>query len=383
MTEACFYEWVLCFVHWLSIYRAVSLPMNLKQASVLLILDGHSSRACPEALRLLRFHNVEVLCLPGHCTHLLQPFDVLIAPVLKVNFRKFLAQEKALLGESKRRFASQAAEVRYLWVTAFLKAWYSSATPINCARSFELTGIYPPVPERVLSSPFVVQQAIEPVEHTLINNQIITEPEIIDAIALNKQKRDPFLEADYARCASDGVFPDFVNIVSWMMMQDQKCGRLLSYPPSLFFPIGGVWQLVTTFVPDTPLPIHPIVLQETIQLLAQREEARAEEVVHEVLIQDDIPLEKRQETALVEASRRMARSEATKLVAQQLTEMMTVIGALVAENITSAVNRIFEDESLPELDRSVVADHLMESIVSCLRRCATAPDPEHQVNGAE
>jgi hypothetical protein len=42
----------------------------------LLILDGHSSHLTLEFLDYAQAHKIEILCFPGHSTHLLQPLDV-------------------------------------------------------------------------------------------------------------------------------------------------------------------------------------------------------------------------------------------------------------------------------------------------------------------
>ena len=42
----------------------------------LLILDGHGSQIMYEFVRYCDTHNIHLLCLPVHSTHLLQPLDV-------------------------------------------------------------------------------------------------------------------------------------------------------------------------------------------------------------------------------------------------------------------------------------------------------------------
>ena len=43
---------------------------------VILIQDGHGSHVSIELIELARKNDVHLLCLPAHCTHILQPLDV-------------------------------------------------------------------------------------------------------------------------------------------------------------------------------------------------------------------------------------------------------------------------------------------------------------------
>ncbi|EAX68197.1 DDE superfamily endonuclease containing protein [Trichomonas vaginalis G3] len=64
--------------------------MNVFDAQVpfLLIVDGHPSRLSFLAVRLLSAFNIELLVLPGHTSHILQPLDVGIFSPLKAQFKK-------------------------------------------------------------------------------------------------------------------------------------------------------------------------------------------------------------------------------------------------------------------------------------------------------
>ena len=67
MTGELFQEWLKHFVT----YAAPS-PDN----KVLLLLDGHSSHKNYEAVKYAREKGVILMCFPPHCTHRLQPLDV-------------------------------------------------------------------------------------------------------------------------------------------------------------------------------------------------------------------------------------------------------------------------------------------------------------------
>ena len=156
MNRDAFVLWTLCFVTWLSEYR-LHFPENIRNAQVLLIMDGHSSRECPLALFLLRKANVKVLILPSHVTHVLQMFDRVLASVLKSHFgtayRKLLKQPVAE--------ASALAHARACAVQAFIDAWRIASTPSNCLAAAKAVGVYPYDPEAAIKSPFVRELTTE------------------------------------------------------------------------------------------------------------------------------------------------------------------------------------------------------------------------------
>ena len=188
MNEAAFYIWSMHFCNWLSQYRAARLPDNLKQAQVLLVLDGHSSRRCPEALKLFKLPDIAVVCLPRNTTHVLQAFDALLASSLKVNFRRFLLAEKRRMDTDPAGPRSHASVVRLMMVKSFLRAWTATATPDMCSKPFEVVGICPLDPDRVLQNPFVVQTVQLSKAEKDINNQLLTDDQVIRAVEQSRGK---------------------------------------------------------------------------------------------------------------------------------------------------------------------------------------------------
>ena len=93
MNKKLFTFWALCFVAEMMIYR-FSLPENLKKKRILLIVDGHKSRANFFVAKILDYFGIDILVLPGHTSHLLQPFDVSVAASLKTEFKKLMQQYK-------------------------------------------------------------------------------------------------------------------------------------------------------------------------------------------------------------------------------------------------------------------------------------------------
>ena len=80
MTRFLFLDWVVCFCHWLTAYRA---RLGGLTSPAALIVDGHSTRLNPAALAYLMRHNVRPIILPAHSSHITQPFDVAVAASFK------------------------------------------------------------------------------------------------------------------------------------------------------------------------------------------------------------------------------------------------------------------------------------------------------------
>ena len=102
---------------------------------VLIIEDGHSSHVSLEVIKLARENDIYLLCLPSHCTHILQPLDVGFFKSLKANFNKVC---KDFL------FAHPGQSIRSEDLAHFLSlAWPKALTPVNVMKGFKQCGIYP------------------------------------------------------------------------------------------------------------------------------------------------------------------------------------------------------------------------------------------------
>ena len=66
--------------------------------SVLLLMDGHASHCSPQVIEAARQHNVILLALTPHTTHLCQPLDVAVYSSLKDNLGRFIKVGQALKG---------------------------------------------------------------------------------------------------------------------------------------------------------------------------------------------------------------------------------------------------------------------------------------------
>lgn len=153
MNRRVFIIWVMVFITQVAQYRT-RLPKNIRSETILLITDGHGSRRCFTACFLLWCFDIELLILPGHCSHVMQPFDVALASPLKSNYKKALDSKK-FHGDGE--IATQTAqEVRTMMISSFLDAVSSSCTYTNVLASFASTGLSPLDPSLPLNSQFAM-----------------------------------------------------------------------------------------------------------------------------------------------------------------------------------------------------------------------------------
>ena len=63
----------------------------------ILFLDGHASHVTMELIDKAIKNDVELLCLPAHTSHVLQPLDVGVFSVVKATWKKNLRQFFSML----------------------------------------------------------------------------------------------------------------------------------------------------------------------------------------------------------------------------------------------------------------------------------------------
>jgi hypothetical protein len=167
MTQRTFLMYAHVLLYELSLYRA-KLEPNLREERLLLILDGHSSRWTSEAIALLRDGGVDVLVLPAHCTHVLQPFDVCVASAVKNELA--IGCNKLELSEDEYHTLRNTAttpetmgEKRAYLINAFLNAWSGGADRGNVKAGFLACGLYPLVPETAINNKYT--RRLEAREH--------------------------------------------------------------------------------------------------------------------------------------------------------------------------------------------------------------------------
>jgi hypothetical protein len=130
--------------------RKVFEPESRKKAGNrrrLLIMDGHSSHITGDMIAFC----IDLLILPPHCSHLLQPLDVGVYRPLK----RFHAQE---LDRYTR--AGLKRTQRSHWVEIFKSIREKGLIPLNIRSGWRAAGLIPFLPEIVLAN--LPVQAVEP-----------------------------------------------------------------------------------------------------------------------------------------------------------------------------------------------------------------------------
>ena len=125
------------FERWLDFFVA-----NIPSARpVLLIYDGHASHLSIEVIEKARKNDIHLLCLPSHCTHILQPLDVSVMASLKSHFSKAC---KRFLVQNPGRAITEADIAGLVGEATTL-----ALTPNNLLAGFCKSGIFPLNPGRI------------------------------------------------------------------------------------------------------------------------------------------------------------------------------------------------------------------------------------------
>jgi hypothetical protein len=109
----------------------------------LLLLDGHGSHLTARFIAFCLDRNIDLVCLPPHTSHLLQPLDVGIFSPLK---RAFSAEIEKLFRLDTRRVP------RIEWTEAYITARAKAFTSRNIESLFRASGIYLLSPITILST---------------------------------------------------------------------------------------------------------------------------------------------------------------------------------------------------------------------------------------
>jgi hypothetical protein len=234
MNRNIFTAWAICFCSELSFYR-MTLPDALRNESVLLVLDGHPSRLNLEALVILDAFDVDVLCLPSHCTHVVQAFDVAVASPLKGSFKEELGKRlrEVMATDPARR--ERTDHLRFRMVEAFLEAYRKASTRANCAAGFRASGMVPFDPNVPLSSQYIMDSngdEANPPPQGPINSRLLTGEDGLDQIGI-QQFGHP---VDRGQIRIEDVCARLLNATV-------AEGRQISPFPSMFHQIGpGIWE---------------------------------------------------------------------------------------------------------------------------------------------
>jgi len=159
-----------------------------KNLPALLIVDVHESRRNIKTLEKLKEEKIDVLCLPEHSTHLLQPLDIGYFS----NFKRSLESLKYRLRGQK----TQLRRERLLEIT--FQALYTANFEDHLATIWRKSGIYPFNRKSVLENELVMQ--IEDLEKELpkpkkggrvkISLRCLTDNRLISEIAQEEKETE-------------------------------------------------------------------------------------------------------------------------------------------------------------------------------------------------
>jgi hypothetical protein len=154
MTKDLWVYYALLFCTQISQYR-LRLPEELREATMLLIVDGHKSRISVLAAVIFVLNNIDVLVLPPHTSHLLQMYDVGVAPALKVAFKNELEKRVQKLAGAPP--GEKLQQMRIALVESFLDALRRGATNGNIKSGFRMSGVAPLDPMKAIDSQFTIE----------------------------------------------------------------------------------------------------------------------------------------------------------------------------------------------------------------------------------
>ncbi|KAJ8333738.1 hypothetical protein SKAU_G00410570 [Synaphobranchus kaupii] len=106
-----------------------------EERPIILIMNQHETHVSKEVIVLCRDNKIEILCLPAHTTHILQPLDIAVFNPLKTAFSKMASRMGLVRGDlvvGKKQFSP------------LLKHVYPTAvTAENVKAGFRKAGIFP------------------------------------------------------------------------------------------------------------------------------------------------------------------------------------------------------------------------------------------------
>ncbi|MDB5910656.1 MAG: transposase [Massilia sp.] len=120
----------------------------------LLVVDGHGSHETTEFMWLCFQHNIRLLFLPPHTSHVLQPLDLAVFSALKTAYRKELGNLVNLTDSTavgKRGF-----------LNCYQRARLASLTGQNIRSGWKATGLWPVTMAKPLLSPLLLQNSNKP-----------------------------------------------------------------------------------------------------------------------------------------------------------------------------------------------------------------------------
>ena len=117
---------------------------QLEGKRALLLVDGHSSRANPDLLKICRDADIDVMTLVAHASHMMQPLDRGV----------FLSFKTHLTGKSSYKAQKNLKKWRKELLLHAIVAMRTATTPFTVRRAFELSVIFPIDSSKCLNASF-------------------------------------------------------------------------------------------------------------------------------------------------------------------------------------------------------------------------------------
>lgn len=231
MNKDAFVLYAILFCSQITHYR-LTLPISIRNDSILLIVDGHPSRRNYLANYIFSCFNIDLVVLPGHTSHVLQPFDLTVAAPLKSQLKINLANSQFHIdnldfnnfGLLQKKTAQQ---VQNMLITCFLDAHQRVCTQSNIRSGFEASGIFPLDPKRPLESEYTLQEIPD-------NLKVPPEDEILSGKWTNSEEMlSQLFQLQHDRPQTNNDKYDFFEIVEYIKNGDCECIFFSEFPPIL------------------------------------------------------------------------------------------------------------------------------------------------------
>ena len=147
INDECFECWAKKFIERVIEIRK-TYHFDQKQKAIL-FLDGHCSRNNRHVMDIFKKANIEVIIFPPHLTHIMQPFDRVVARPLKDALPRIASH---IIDEIDENEQEKISVVRTAEIQGFVDAHRIATTTHNCRIAFEACGLLPRNPEKILKN---------------------------------------------------------------------------------------------------------------------------------------------------------------------------------------------------------------------------------------
>ena len=190
MTDECFEKWAEWLIRRVAELRA-SYNFDADQRAILL-LDGHGTRNNKDVMEKFSAAKIDVVIFPPHMTHILQPFDKVIARPLKDCLSSIA---RAIIEEYDEYDKTKRGVLRLTQIQALVDAYRSTSTIYNCKKAFESCGLFPRCPDKILQNKDVkkskncfIQTELIPGTPIKISGLCITQNEVRSQLRSKRSK---------------------------------------------------------------------------------------------------------------------------------------------------------------------------------------------------